>query len=52
MLEFYQDVSVWNKGELGYCTIKKHFVDSQGFPPCKVSPSQLSYWEEAYVKNK
>ncbi len=40
----------WNKGELGCCTIGEHFVDAQGFPPCKVSPSQLSYWEEVEVK--
>jgi hypothetical protein len=52
VLECYQDVFVWNKGELGYCTIKEHYVDSQGFPPCKVSPSRLSYWEEAYVKKQ
>ncbi len=25
-------------------------MDMQGFPPCKVSPGQLSYWENAKVK--
>ncbi|CAM6047524.1 unnamed protein product [Sphagnum compactum] len=25
----------------------EHFVDTQGFPPCKASPGRLSYWEEA-----
>ncbi len=50
VLECYQDVFAWNKGELGYCTIGEHFVDTQGFPPCKVSPGQLSYWEEVEVK--
>jgi hypothetical protein len=39
----YQDVFAWNKGELGCCTIGEHFVDTQGFPPCKASPGRLSY---------
>ncbi len=51
-MERYQDVFVWNKRELGCCTIGKHFVDTQGFSPCKVSPCQLSYWEEAKVKRQ
>jgi len=48
----YQDVFAWNKGELVCCTIEEHFVDTQGFPPCKVSPRRLSYWEEAEVKRQ
>ncbi len=52
ILERYQDVFVWNKGELGCCTVGEHFVDTQGFPPCKASPSRLSYWEEAEVKRQ
>ncbi len=52
VLERYQDVFAWNKGELGCCTIGEHFVDTQGFPPCKASPSQLSYWEEAEMKRQ
>jgi len=27
-------------------------VDTQRFPPCKTSPGQLSYWEEAEVKRQ
>jgi hypothetical protein len=27
-------------------------MDMQGFPPCKVSPGRLSYWEEAEVKKQ
>jgi hypothetical protein len=50
VLECYQDVFAWNKGELGCCTIGEHFMDTQGFPPCKVSPGQLSYCEEAEIK--
>jgi len=40
----------WNKGELGCCIIGKHSMDMQGFPPCKVSPGRLSYWENAKGK--
>jgi len=50
VLEQYQDVFTWNKGELGCCTIGEHLIDTQGFPPCKVAPGRLSYWEEAEVK--
>jgi hypothetical protein len=48
----YQDVFAWNKGEFGYCTIGEHVVDIQGFPPCKVFPSWLSYWKEVEVKRQ
>jgi len=49
-LERFQDVFAWNEGELGYCTIGEHSIDTQGFPPCKVALGRLSYWEEAEVK--
>ncbi len=52
ILERYQDVFAWNKGELGCCTIGEHNIDTQGFPPCKASPGRLSYWEEAEVKRQ
>jgi len=52
VLEQYQDVFAWNKGELGCCTIGEHLIDTQGFPPCKVAPGQLSYWEEAEVNRQ
>ncbi len=52
VLEQYQDVFAWNKGELGCCTVGEHFVDTQGFPPCRASPARLSYWEEAEVNRK
>jgi hypothetical protein len=45
-------VFAWNKGELGCCTFGEHSIDTQGFPPCKVAPGQLSYWEEAEVKRQ
>jgi putative transposase len=52
VLEQYQDVFAWNKGELGCCTIGEHLIDTQGFPPCKVASGRLSYWEEAEVKRQ
>jgi hypothetical protein len=52
ILERYQDVFAWNKGELGCYTIGEHSIDTQGFPPCKASPGRLSYWEEAEVKRQ
>jgi len=51
-LERYQDVFAWNKGELGCCTIGEHSIDTQGYPPCRVSLGRLSYWEEAEVKRQ
>ncbi len=38
LLGRYQDVFAWNKGELGCCTIGEHSIDTQGFPPCRVTP--------------
>jgi len=52
ILEQYQDVFAWNKGELGCCTVGEHVVDTQGFPPCRASLGRLSYWEEAKVKRQ
>jgi len=43
VLERYQDVFAWNKGELGCCTVGEHSIDTHGFPPCKVAPGRLSY---------
>ncbi len=52
LLERYQDVFAWNKGELGCCTVGEHSIDTQGFPPCRIAPGRLSYWEEAEVKRQ
>ncbi|CAK9856570.1 unnamed protein product [Sphagnum jensenii] len=38
LLDRYQDVFAWNKGELGCCTVGEHSIDTQGFPPCRVTP--------------
>ncbi len=52
LLDQYQDVFAWNKGELGCCTVGEHSIDTQGFPPCRVAPGQLSFWEETEVKRQ
>ncbi len=46
------DVFVWHKGELGCCKIREHIVDTQGFPPCHITLSRLSFWEEVEVKRQ
>jgi hypothetical protein len=38
VLDNYQDVFTWNKGELGCCNVGEHSIDTQGFPPYRVSP--------------
>ncbi len=38
VLERYQDVFAWNKGELGCCSVGEHSIDTQGFVPCRATP--------------
>jgi hypothetical protein len=52
VLEQYQDVFAWNKGELGCCNVGEHQIDTQRFPPCKVAPGRLLYWEEVEVNRQ
>ncbi len=52
MLERYQDVFAWNKGEIGYCSVGEHSIDTQGFVPCRATLGRLSYWEEVEVKRQ
>ncbi len=52
MLGSYQDVFAWSKRELGCCTMGEHSIDTQGFPPCNMSPGRLSFWEETEVKRQ
>ncbi len=49
LLDQFTNVFAWHKGELGCLKYGKH-VDTQGFPPCKTTPSRLSFWEEVKVK--
>ncbi len=51
-IERYQDVFAWNKKELGCCTIGEHSIDTQGFPPCNMTPGRLSFWEEVEVQRQ
>jgi hypothetical protein len=30
----------------------EHSIDTQGFPPCNMSPGRLSFWEETEVKRQ
>jgi hypothetical protein len=50
LLDQFIDVFTWHKRELSYCIIGEHVVDTQGFPPCCITPNRLSFWEEAEVK--
>ncbi len=43
LLEQFLNIFAWHKGELGCCKFGKHLVDTQGFPPCKTTSSQLSF---------
>ncbi len=38
--------------ELGQCSIREHSIDTQGLPPCRMTPRRLSYWEEAKVNRQ
>jgi hypothetical protein len=42
-------VFAWHKGELGRCLVGEHSIDTQGLPPCWMTPKRLSYWEEGEV---
>jgi hypothetical protein len=49
LLEEFQGVFAWHKGELGQCSMAKHLIDMQGLPPCHMTPKQLFYWQEIKV---
>jgi hypothetical protein len=49
LLEEFQGVFAWHKGELGWCSMGEHSIDTQGLPPCRMTPRRLSYLEEAKV---
>jgi hypothetical protein len=52
LLEEFQEVFTWHKGELGQCSIGEHSIDIQGLPPCRMTLGHLSYWEEAKVNRQ
>jgi hypothetical protein len=37
LLGEFQEVFAWHKGELGQCSVKEHFIDTQGLPPCPMT---------------
>jgi hypothetical protein len=49
LLQEYQDVFTWHKGELSTCGLGKHTIDTHGFPPCRMTLGRLSFWEEVEV---
>jgi hypothetical protein len=49
LLQEFQDVFTWHKGDLGTCNLGKHSIDTQGFLPCRMILGNLSFWEEVEV---
>jgi hypothetical protein len=39
----FQDIFAWHKGEHGHSTIGEHTINTQGLPPCQMTPRKLSY---------
>jgi hypothetical protein len=52
LLDQFSNVFSWHDRELGCYKFGEHVVDAQGFSPCKITPSILSFWEEAEVKKQ
>jgi hypothetical protein len=51
-LKEFQEVFAWHKGELGQCSVGEHTIDTQGLPPCHMTPGRLSFWEEVEVNRQ
>jgi hypothetical protein len=49
LLEEFQDIFAWHKGELGKSNIGEHTIDTQRLPPRRMSSKRLSCWEEVEV---
>ncbi len=52
LLEEFQEVLAWHKGELGQCSIGEHSIDTRRLPPCHMTPRRLFYWEETEVNRQ
>ncbi len=52
LLKEYQDIFTWHKRELGTYSLGEHTFDTHGFPPCRMTPSRLSFWEETRVNKQ
>ncbi len=37
---------------IGQCSVREHFIDTQGPPSCRMTHGRLSYWEEAKVNQQ
>jgi hypothetical protein len=44
LMDDFQDIFAWHKGELGHCTIGEHTIDAQALPPRQMTPTRLSYY--------
>jgi hypothetical protein len=52
LLEEFQEVFAWHKGELGQCFVGEHTIDTQGLPMCRMTLGRLSFWEEVEVNRQ
>ncbi len=52
LLKEFQEVFAWHKRELGQCSVGEHTIDTQGLPPCCMTPGRVSFWEEAEVNRQ
>jgi hypothetical protein len=46
LLEEFQGIFTWHKGELGHCYVEEHSIDTHGLLPYQMTPRWLSFWEE------
>ena len=52
MLNKHSQAFSFSKGDLGYCTMYEHEIDTQGFYPCRSPPNRFSEYEEEEVHRK
>ncbi len=52
LLDQFPDVFAWHKGEFNNCKIGEHIINMQGFLPCHIALSRLSFWEKVEVKKQ
>jgi hypothetical protein len=51
LLQEYQDIFAWHKGELGTCSLGEHTINTHGFPPCRMT-SGIFWGEEVKVNRQ
>jgi hypothetical protein len=52
LLEEFQKIFTWHKRKLGQCSVGEHSIDTQGLPPCCMTPGHLSYWGKIEVNQQ